>query len=329
MPIVIGPGIEIGSGITIERGFSTSVSLTYDLDAANYSDVPVNGSVTDGTGTTGQRTLTVANAGGSISWNAANGGLFSQEDLIGAFNSFSIQDQNSIASNFQEPLKEKQFLSLQVPFKLKYLLTVKGKVEHTIKELVYVGNKTHLVLISWQNPTPVMNIVTEEQIFKNVKLNERTSKFLLACPNLEDIPFSVIVTLIKQGALKQHNIVLLLQKIEETPKSHIVVAKTEKGSYVTDLTTFTTYEVSKSGELKQSSAADINQLAQDPEIKPKIDSTIMAEVDHGMDLDTNSTRRVDKFPITVVSYLKNNLDSIPFRKRILKKDTLNLINSLT
>ena len=83
MAIVIGPGVEIGPGITLERGFATSISLTYDLDAANYSAVPTNGSVADGTGTTGQRTLTVANAGSSISWNAANGGVFRKSNATG------------------------------------------------------------------------------------------------------------------------------------------------------------------------------------------------------------------------------------------------------
>jgi hypothetical protein len=83
MPIAVGPGIEIGGGITLEQGFSTSVSLIYDLDAANYSAVPVNGSVTDGAGTTGQRTLTVANAGASISWQPDNGGLFRKSNATG------------------------------------------------------------------------------------------------------------------------------------------------------------------------------------------------------------------------------------------------------
>ena len=50
MPIVIGGGVEIGGGITVERGFATSVTLVYDLDAANYSAVPVNGTK-DATGT--------------------------------------------------------------------------------------------------------------------------------------------------------------------------------------------------------------------------------------------------------------------------------------
>ena len=83
MPIVIGPGIEIGPGVTAGGGFAPTVSLIYDLDAANYSAVPTNGSVTEGTGTTGQRTLTVANAGASISWQSADGGVFRKSNATG------------------------------------------------------------------------------------------------------------------------------------------------------------------------------------------------------------------------------------------------------
>ena len=83
MPIVIGPGITVGPGVTAERGFAASLSLVYDLDAADYAAVPTNGTVVAGTGTTGQRTLTVANAGSSISWQAANGGVFRKSNAVG------------------------------------------------------------------------------------------------------------------------------------------------------------------------------------------------------------------------------------------------------
>ena len=83
MPIVIGPGIEIGPGITAERGAVIAANLVYDLDAANYAAMPANGTVVAGTGTTGQRTLTVANAGASISWQAANGGVFRKSNTVG------------------------------------------------------------------------------------------------------------------------------------------------------------------------------------------------------------------------------------------------------
>jgi hypothetical protein len=72
MSIDIGNGIEIGPGITLENGFTPSATLVYDLDAANYSAVPVNGTQ-DATGT---YTLTVANTTNRISWASDNGGVF-------------------------------------------------------------------------------------------------------------------------------------------------------------------------------------------------------------------------------------------------------------
>lgn len=83
MAIEIGPGITLAPGVTVGGGFAPTVSLIYDLDAANYSAVPVNASVTAGSGTTAQRTLTVANAGGSISWQADSGGLFRKSNATG------------------------------------------------------------------------------------------------------------------------------------------------------------------------------------------------------------------------------------------------------
>lgn len=83
MAIEVGPGITIGSGITLEKGFALTANLVYNLDAADYAAVPTNGTVVAGTGTTGQRTLTVANAGASISWQSANGGVFRKSNSTG------------------------------------------------------------------------------------------------------------------------------------------------------------------------------------------------------------------------------------------------------
>jgi hypothetical protein len=55
-------------------------TLVYDLDAANYSAVPVTGSTVAGTGA---YTITVANAGASISWQSANGGVFRKSNNVG------------------------------------------------------------------------------------------------------------------------------------------------------------------------------------------------------------------------------------------------------
>ena len=60
-------------------GGSSLPTLVYDLDAANYSAVPVNGT-SDATGT---YTLSVTNAGGSITWQSSNGGVFRKSNAVG------------------------------------------------------------------------------------------------------------------------------------------------------------------------------------------------------------------------------------------------------
>ena len=63
------------------RGSSVFVpTLVYDLDAINYAAVPANGSTVAGTGAF---PITVANAGASISWQSANGGLFRKSNATG------------------------------------------------------------------------------------------------------------------------------------------------------------------------------------------------------------------------------------------------------
>jgi len=73
MAITVENGVNIGPGITIGGGYTVSATLVYDLDAANYSAVPVNGSTVAGTGA---YAITVANAGSRIAWSSANGGVF-------------------------------------------------------------------------------------------------------------------------------------------------------------------------------------------------------------------------------------------------------------
>ena len=59
---------------------SSGPTLVYDLDAANYAAVPVTGSTVAGTG---GFTITVANAGSSISWQADSGGVFRKSNATG------------------------------------------------------------------------------------------------------------------------------------------------------------------------------------------------------------------------------------------------------
>jgi hypothetical protein len=68
--------IEFSNGFSIisnSAPINLSAQLVYDLDAANYSAMPTNGSTIAGTGA---HTITMTNTSNSMTWNSANGGVF-------------------------------------------------------------------------------------------------------------------------------------------------------------------------------------------------------------------------------------------------------------
>jgi hypothetical protein len=68
--------IEFSNGFSIKPiavPITVSANLVFDLDAANYSAVPTNGTTVAGIGA---YTITTSNAGSSLGWNSANGGVF-------------------------------------------------------------------------------------------------------------------------------------------------------------------------------------------------------------------------------------------------------------
>jgi len=69
--VMIISGIQLtNTGYVVDVLPSTAI---LNLDAANYSAVPANGSTIAGTGA---YTIAVANGSGRMSWNSANGGVF-------------------------------------------------------------------------------------------------------------------------------------------------------------------------------------------------------------------------------------------------------------
>jgi hypothetical protein len=78
--------IEFSNGFSIKPiavPITVSANLVFDLDAANYSAVPTNGTTVAGIGA---YTITTSNAGSSLGWNSANGGVFRKSSAINNFN---------------------------------------------------------------------------------------------------------------------------------------------------------------------------------------------------------------------------------------------------
>jgi hypothetical protein len=74
-PLQIGGSIQIGGGISAGPDVRVQIPpvLVLNLDAANYTAMPVDGTTIAGTGA---YTITTLNPGGSMSWDPADGGIF-------------------------------------------------------------------------------------------------------------------------------------------------------------------------------------------------------------------------------------------------------------
>ena len=70
--VSIGAGVSIGPGWGIGGRYGPP-ALVLNLDAANYTAMPVDGTTIAGTGA---YTITTLNPGGSMSWDPADGGIF-------------------------------------------------------------------------------------------------------------------------------------------------------------------------------------------------------------------------------------------------------------
>jgi hypothetical protein len=93
MAIQIGSGISIGGGILIGSA-PAGPELVYNLNAANYSALPVNGSVVSGSG---GYTVTVANPDSTMSWNAGNDGVFNMTTVSGSTNDYIYGGPNYVS----------------------------------------------------------------------------------------------------------------------------------------------------------------------------------------------------------------------------------------
>ena len=70
------------SALMASYGGVAGPALVLDLDAANYSAVPTNGTTVAGTGA---YTITTSNTYASLAWNSANGGVFRKSSAINNF----------------------------------------------------------------------------------------------------------------------------------------------------------------------------------------------------------------------------------------------------
>jgi len=165
--------------------------------------------------------------------------------LLANLESFSPQDRRSITSNLQEKIDTTYLNKETFPFSVKKLLVTLDKWDIKSDERLYVTNdgKT-IVKLKFSDEDVSIGLYTEEDDYPNIKLNQRTSKYLLDYPELDKIPFNTMLKLVSKDVISKELLDKVLDDAKKDPNSAIIVKTLEDGTDVlVDSNSFVSYKI--------------------------------------------------------------------------------------
>jgi hypothetical protein len=163
--------------------------------------------------------------------------------LLKHLDKFSNQDRKSITANLRDNIDTDELSSDSLPFVVKKLLVALNKWDLKPNERIYItkdGNS--IIKLSFGDKVKV-GVYTAEDDYPDIKLNARTSKYLLDYPDINKIPFNNLLKLASNGVVDKDFINKILTQAQEDPNSAIVVKDTDTGKIILDSNSFTSYKL--------------------------------------------------------------------------------------
>jgi hypothetical protein len=174
--------------------------------------------------------------------------IIKPELLLRNLDKFSNQDRKSITANIQQPIDLKWLPSELFPFDVKKLLTVLKKWDIPSNERIYVTKNGEAIVKLKFGDTVSVGVYTAEDDYPNIKLNQRTSKYLLDYPELDKLPFNSLLKLATDGIVDKEFINKVIEKAKSEENSAIIVKKVEDGEILIDANSFSSYKI-KDGKI--------------------------------------------------------------------------------
>jgi hypothetical protein len=174
---------------------------------------------------------------------STNAGIIPSEILIKHLENFSNQDTRSVIANMRDKVKINLLSSEIVPFAVKKLLVVTDKWDVPSNERLYVtkdGNA--IVKLKFEDEISV-GLYTADDDYPNIKLNQRTAKYILEYPELDELPFNSLLKLATNGIVNKEFISKVIEKAKSSENSAIVVKKVEDGEILVDANSFSSYKI--------------------------------------------------------------------------------------
>jgi hypothetical protein len=180
---------------------------------------------------------------------ATTAGIIPSTLLLKNLGKFKDSDRKSIIANLHTYIDTNELIKETIPFDVKKLLVTLKKWQLGSNERMYIPqNGEAIVKLKFTSGDVQVGVFTAEDDYPNIKLNTRTSKYLLDYPDIDKIPFNTLIKLTNDNIVDKSFIENVIAKAQKDPNSSIVVKDVEDGKILLDSNSFTSYKI-KDGKI--------------------------------------------------------------------------------
>lgn len=230
--------------------------------------------------------------------------------LLKNLDKFPNQIRRSITANLQELIDTIYLASNVFPFDVKKLLVQLNKWNLDGDERLYITKDGETIVKLNLGDNIKINLYQDEDDFPNIKLNKRTSKYLLEYPELDKIPLRNLLQLAKDEIIDKNLITKVLDNAKKDPNSAIVIKPIEDGEVILDSNTLASYIIDKNNKITPVpfSDEDVQKVFADAKDNEAFQQNVLNLFKTNKDIPAT----IDKEALLSV------IKSIPYNKRILQ-----------
>jgi hypothetical protein len=249
-------------------------------------------------------------------------GIVDSITLVGALEKFPDKFRRSIISNLFDKIKIKELPTDKIPFEVKKLLVKLNKWELEPNERLYINKEGDTIIKLTLGDNIKVGLYQAEDDFPNIKLNKRTSKYLIDYPELDKIPLKNLLKLAEDEIIDKNLITKVLNNAKSDPNSALIVKPVESGEIILDSNSFLSYKVGKDGKITTLpfNNEEVQQVfadAKDNEAFQQNALNLFKPIDRRQQPDIPET--IDKDALLGI------IRSIPFNQRTIEFDNYPII----
>jgi len=174
---------------------------------------------------------------------AVTPGIINPILLLGHLDKFNNQDRRSITANIQSPIDLRYLSSDALSFDVKKLLVNLKKWDIGITDRLYITKDGSTVVRLRLGDDISVSLYQAEDDYPNIKLNQRTSKYLLDYPELDKIPFNNMIKLVSNGIVDKSVLDKIIEKAKTDENSAIVIKDIDGKEILIDSNSFASYKI--------------------------------------------------------------------------------------